>query len=281
MLINQHSTVKEHTVHCKQPRSLTVSHLLPARDTQGVRQVGMGRRIALDVARGLHFLHSNKIVHFDLKSANILLARDNTAKIADVGLAKIMHRQFLTSLYNVGTFAWSAPEVGSCPEFWRPDCLPASCLATCKVCLTFLWCCLISMPYQPFALCLLLSVRLMAVIMSAYCLVSARLSAWCLLAGRQQSLCLVSTVRLPAYGSENRHQVDSKRSSQLPTAQKSLLSIDHTDNVRCQTEQFNVDLLCSGSLIQQQHLLGTLCLTISKTCLPFLTCVLCHLSIAR
>ncbi|KAL3148045.1 protein kinase activity protein [Trebouxia sp. C0009 RCD-2024] len=78
---------------------------------QGSRQVGMGRRIALDVARGLHFLHSRKIVHFDLKSANILLARDNTAKIADVGLAKIMHRQFLSSLYNVGTFAWSAPEV--------------------------------------------------------------------------------------------------------------------------------------------------------------------------
>ena len=50
-------------------------------------------------------------MHFDLKSANILLARDNTAKIADVGLAKIMHRQFLSSLYNVGTFAWSAPEV--------------------------------------------------------------------------------------------------------------------------------------------------------------------------
>lgn len=77
----------------------------------GRRLAGLGRRIALDAARGLHFLHSNKIVHFDLKSANILLARDNTAKIADVGLAKIMHRQFLSSLYNVGTFAWSAPEV--------------------------------------------------------------------------------------------------------------------------------------------------------------------------
>ncbi|DBB18025.1 hypothetical protein WJX82_008169 [Trebouxia sp. C0006] len=77
----------------------------------GPRLPGLGRRIALDVARGLHFLHSRKIVHFDLKSANLLLARDNTAKIADVGLAKIMHRQFLSSLYNVGTFAWSAPEV--------------------------------------------------------------------------------------------------------------------------------------------------------------------------
>ena len=70
----------------------------------------MGRRIALDVARGLHFLHSRKIVHFDLKSANILLARDNTAKLADVGLAKIMQQEFL-SMYCVGTFAWAAPEV--------------------------------------------------------------------------------------------------------------------------------------------------------------------------
>lgn len=56
-------------------------------------------------------------MHFDLKSANILLARDNTAKIADVGLAKIMHRQFLSSLYNVGTFAWSAPEVSLSDSF--------------------------------------------------------------------------------------------------------------------------------------------------------------------
>ena len=73
----------------------------------------MGRRIALDIARGLHFLHSRKIVHFDLKSANILLSRDFTAKIADVGLAKIMQQQFLSTLYCVGTFAWAAPEVGS------------------------------------------------------------------------------------------------------------------------------------------------------------------------
>ena len=75
----------------------------------------MGRRIALDIARGLHFLHSKKIVHFDLKSANVLLSRDFTAKIADVGLAKIMQQQFLSTLYCVGTFAWAAPEVTSPP----------------------------------------------------------------------------------------------------------------------------------------------------------------------
>ena len=75
----------------------------------GATSPGLGRRIALDTARGLHFLHSRKIVHFDLKSANILLSRDFTAKIADVGLARIMQQQFLSTLYCVGTFAWAAP----------------------------------------------------------------------------------------------------------------------------------------------------------------------------
>ncbi|KAK9802724.1 hypothetical protein WJX73_001425 [Symbiochloris irregularis] len=70
-----------------------------------------GRRIALDVARGLAFLHSQHIVHFDLKSPNILLARDLTAKIADVGLAKIMQNELFTNVSAIGTMAWAAPEL--------------------------------------------------------------------------------------------------------------------------------------------------------------------------
>ena len=34
-----------------------------------------GRKIAIDVAKGLTFLHARRIVHFDLKCPNILLAR--------------------------------------------------------------------------------------------------------------------------------------------------------------------------------------------------------------
>ena len=49
----------------------------------------------MDVAAGLHWLHSHRIVHFDVKSQNILLARDGTAKISDVGLARILHRSGL------------------------------------------------------------------------------------------------------------------------------------------------------------------------------------------
>ena len=45
-----------------------------------------GKQIALDVARGLAYLHTHAhVLHLDLKSQNILLAKDGTAKIADAG----------------------------------------------------------------------------------------------------------------------------------------------------------------------------------------------------
>lgn len=73
---------------------------------------GRGRKVALDIARGLHFLHSRSIVHLDLKSANVLLMRDGTAKIADVGFARVMSKSYmLSSTGGLGTFAWSAPEM--------------------------------------------------------------------------------------------------------------------------------------------------------------------------
>jgi serine/threonine protein kinase len=64
------------------------------------------------VARGLHYLHSHKTVHLDVKSSNVLLARDGTCKLADVGLARnLMTKNYLTHAGTLGTFAWSAPEV--------------------------------------------------------------------------------------------------------------------------------------------------------------------------
>ena len=48
-----------------------------------------GAGIALDIAKGIHFLHSHNVMHLDLKSPNILLAQDGTAKIADVGLSRV------------------------------------------------------------------------------------------------------------------------------------------------------------------------------------------------
>ena len=50
-------------------------------------------------------------MQFDLKSANILCARDWTAKIADVGLAKFMASDHFTQVTTLGTLAWAAPEL--------------------------------------------------------------------------------------------------------------------------------------------------------------------------
>ena len=38
----------------------------------------------------MHFLHGRRIIHMDLKSPNILLGSNGEAKIADVGLARVM-----------------------------------------------------------------------------------------------------------------------------------------------------------------------------------------------
>ncbi|EIE22891.1 kinase-like protein [Coccomyxa subellipsoidea C-169] len=70
-----------------------------------------GKRVAHEIALGLHFLHELKVVHLDLKSSNVLLAADGTAKISDVGLSAQMDHSHISSMPVAGTWAWLAPEV--------------------------------------------------------------------------------------------------------------------------------------------------------------------------
>ncbi|KAL3142557.1 hypothetical protein ABBQ38_002877 [Trebouxia sp. C0009 RCD-2024] len=71
-----------------------------------------GSTIALDIAKGLVFLHQNEVVHMDVKSKNILLDREyNVAKIADVGLARVLGNTVSTRGLPLGTFHYAAPEL--------------------------------------------------------------------------------------------------------------------------------------------------------------------------
>ena len=65
--------------------------------------------IALDVAKGMAYLHSRNVIHRDLKPSNILLTRDHRAKIADFGMSVANTGQELTA--ETGTYRYMAPEV--------------------------------------------------------------------------------------------------------------------------------------------------------------------------
>lgn len=85
----------------------------------GPHQLGKGRSIALGIAKGLAFLHSQHVVHLDLKSPNVLLTSDWDAKIGDIGLARLVNNDYLSAQVAIGSFAWTAPEVlmgGKCSD---------------------------------------------------------------------------------------------------------------------------------------------------------------------
>jgi serine/threonine protein kinase len=72
------------------------------------------RRIALGSARGLSYLHDHcdpKIIHRDVKAANILLDEDFEAVVGDFGLAKLMdYKDTHVTTAVRGTIGHIAPE---------------------------------------------------------------------------------------------------------------------------------------------------------------------------
>ncbi|XP_078439490.1 serine/threonine-protein kinase STY13-like [Wolffia australiana] len=65
---------------------------------------------ALDVARGMAYVHELGFIHRDLKSDNLLIFADKSIKIADFGVARIeVQTEGMTP--ETGTYRWMAPEM--------------------------------------------------------------------------------------------------------------------------------------------------------------------------
>ncbi|KAL3693731.1 hypothetical protein R1sor_007382 [Riccia sorocarpa] len=94
----------------------TLSQHLFEHEKHGSKPLDWNRRlsIALDVARGMEYLHSlahKSFIHRDLKPSNILLGDDYRAKVSDFGLVKLAPEgKFSVETRLAGTFGYLAPE---------------------------------------------------------------------------------------------------------------------------------------------------------------------------
>ncbi|GIL42272.1 hypothetical protein Vafri_296, partial [Volvox africanus] len=77
-------------------------------------------KLALDAARGMEYLHLKRIVHFDLKTANLLVGfreKSPTCKVSDFGLSKQRQQTYVTGVSSLrGTLPWTAPEIIRTPK---------------------------------------------------------------------------------------------------------------------------------------------------------------------
>ncbi|KAH7439304.1 hypothetical protein KP509_04G055000 [Ceratopteris richardii] len=68
-------------------------------------------QLALDLSRGLSYLHSQSIIHRDVKSENMLLDKKMNLKIADFGVARVEAQNPKDMTGETGTLGYMAPEV--------------------------------------------------------------------------------------------------------------------------------------------------------------------------
>ncbi|KAJ9550509.1 hypothetical protein OSB04_014554 [Centaurea solstitialis] len=103
-------------------------------------------QLALDLSRGLSYLHSKKIVHRDVKAENMLLDANRNLKIADFGVARVEALNPKDMTGETGTLGYMAPEVLEGKPYNR------KCdVYSFGVCLWETYCCDLPYPFLSFA----------------------------------------------------------------------------------------------------------------------------------
>jgi fused-like protein len=69
------------------------------------------QRIAKQLVRALHYLHSNRIIHRDMKPQNILIGQNGAVKLCDFGFARAMSCNTMVLTSIKGTPLYMAPEL--------------------------------------------------------------------------------------------------------------------------------------------------------------------------
>ncbi|HEV2395557.1 MAG TPA: serine/threonine-protein kinase [Candidatus Sulfotelmatobacter sp.] len=72
--------------------------------------LGRALKLAEEVADALDYAHAQGVIHRDIKPGNILMTKDDHAKIADFGIAKLNLAHFTIPGRVLGTPAYMAPE---------------------------------------------------------------------------------------------------------------------------------------------------------------------------
>ncbi|XP_049398465.1 serine/threonine-protein kinase STY46-like [Solanum stenotomum] len=78
--------------------------------TKGFFKLPVLVKVAIDVSKGMSYLHQNNIIHRDLKTANLLMNENQVVKVADFGVACVQVQSGLMTA-ETGTYRWMAPEV--------------------------------------------------------------------------------------------------------------------------------------------------------------------------
>ncbi|XP_030522735.1 serine/threonine-protein kinase STY46-like isoform X1 [Rhodamnia argentea] len=78
---------------------------------RGVFKLPTLLKVAIDVSKGMNYLHQNNIIHRDLKAANLLMdENEQVVKVADFGVARVKAQSGVMTA-ETGTYRWMAPEV--------------------------------------------------------------------------------------------------------------------------------------------------------------------------